>query len=233
MPSTLPLYFPLPFLNVWLRWCRNSGSTVLSGQPTIYTWHRFSFSLPVHAWKSMPGHGGQEGTGPAAGAPCGSWGMLPPLPSTAGVRDILMLLVELPLLLVFRTPDRFHDKMLGYIYLSCHQMWSLKFLSGKHLSCAVNELGDLGTSLTLGRFLCKRRGESHKPTPFPDSNIKCSVRSHEPAVWEISLNRLAAGSGIYLLEGARGCTPPPVKSTACRMPTFPLPLMRSSPNPQL
>lgn len=111
----------------------------------------------------MPRHGGREGAGPGAGAPRGSGGMLLPLHSTAGVRDILiMLLVELHLLLVFRVPDHFHDKMFGYIYPSHHQSWSLKFLSGKRWSCAVNELGDLGTSLILDLLLYKKREDGHK-----------------------------------------------------------------------
>lgn len=51
---------------------------------------------------------------------------------------LIMLLVELHLLLAFRAPEHFHNKMLGYIYVSHHQSWSLKFLSRKCLSCAVN-----------------------------------------------------------------------------------------------
>lgn len=55
MPSALPLYCPLPFLNIWLLWCWNSGSTVVSDQPTIYTWHRFSFLVGPSAFPSMLG----------------------------------------------------------------------------------------------------------------------------------------------------------------------------------
>lgn len=78
---------------------------------------------------------------------------------------LIMLLVELHLLPVFRASDHFHDKMLGYIYPSHHQSRPLKFLTRKHLSCAVNVLSDLGTSLTLDFFFCKRRGDSHKDPP--------------------------------------------------------------------
>ena len=54
-----------------------------------------------------------------------------PQPVCGGI--LIMLLVELHLLLAFRTPEHFHNKMLGYIYLSHHQSPSLKFLSKKHL----------------------------------------------------------------------------------------------------
>lgn len=79
---------------------------------------------------------------------------------------LIMLLVELHLLLAFRAPEHFHNKMLGYIYLSHHQSWALKFLSRKCLSCAVNELSDLDTSQILDLLLCKRRGDGHKSSPL-------------------------------------------------------------------
>lgn len=95
--------------------------------------------------------------------PMGAEGCSRPCIPQQACRDILtMFLVEPHLLLVFRAPNHFHDKMLGYIYLSHHQSWSLKFLSGKQWSCAVNELGDLGTSLILDLLLYKRREDGHK-----------------------------------------------------------------------
>lgn len=98
---------------------------------------------------------------------------------------LIMLLVELHLLLAFRTPEHFHNKMLGYIYLSHHQSPSLKFLSRKRLRCAVNEFSKPDASLILDFFPCKRSGAGHKP-PLPtlDSDIEAPTRSQNPLGWK-------------------------------------------------
>ena len=146
----------------------------------------------------MPRHGGQRASSVfglilAAGAeecshPC--------IPQQVCGGILIMLLMELHLLPVFRASDHFHDKMLGYIYPSHHQSWPLKFLTRKHLSCAVNELSDHGTSMILDFFLCRRRGNGHNPQPHPDppssNTLSASVRSHEPSVLEIPLNQISS-----------------------------------------
>lgn len=107
-------------------------------------------SLPFNVWKSAPGPMAGRALALRQVLPAGAEGCSRPCVPQQVCRDILiLLLVELHLLLVFRAPHHFHDRILGYIYPSYHQSWSLKFLSGKHLSCAVKELSDLGTSLIL------------------------------------------------------------------------------------
>lgn len=178
--------FPSLFLRFWPQGHWNRSRSVLIDQPAIYSWHCFSFPVGSSASLSRLGSSGQDtaavrawvhldprglGADAAVGAeecarPC--------VPQQVCGGILIMLLVELHLLLAFRTPEHFHNKMLGYIYLSHHQSPSLKFLSRKHLSCAVNEFSNLDTSLILDFFLCKRRGDGHKP-PLPtlDSDIEC------------------------------------------------------------
>ena len=141
--------FPSLFLRVWPQGHWNRSRSVLIDQPAIYSWHCFSFPVGSSASLSRLGSSGQDtaavrawvhldprglGADAAVGAeecarPC--------VPQQVCGGILIMLLVELHLLLAFRTPEHFHNKMLGYIYLSHHQSPSLKFLSRKHLSCAV------------------------------------------------------------------------------------------------
>lgn len=105
-------------------------------------------SLPVDACKSMPSTGSRAALGPGADAAVGAEACGHPcIPQQVCGGIFIMLLVERHLLLAFRAPGHFHNKMLGYIYLSHHQSWSLKSLSRKHLSLAVDELSDLDISL--------------------------------------------------------------------------------------
>lgn len=82
--------------------------------------------------------------------------MLPPLHSTAGVWGHFYHAscgaASAP---GFQSSRSFSHKMLGYIYLSHHQRGPLKFLTRKHLSCAVNELRELSPPKSLTSSLVK------------------------------------------------------------------------------
>lgn len=158
----------------------SGDSPALTDEPAIYNWHSFRFLAGPSAFPSMLGSSCQDILARQAsvlgqmllvgGRECVHLRLSHLVFHSRCARGIpIMLLVDLHLPLVFRASGHFHYKIFISIYLSHHQSWSWIFLTRKYLSCVVNKIMIMGTSLILILFFSKKKEEM--VTSPSDSNI--------------------------------------------------------------